>query len=290
MKDLSNYYYKEMPNENFFVDIFENCHKELGSTFERHWHEHLQFFYFTSGEAILNCSHIQIKVHTGDLVIINSNELHDCINLCCNLKYYIIRVDLEFLFSNQVDTLQTKFLIPLAQNLILFKNLVRDDKNINSCIEKIIVEYFERKLGYELAIKGYFYDLIVHLMRNYVEEILTQKQFDDRINNLTRFNDIIKYIENNYYEKIKLEELAKMANISTYHFVRSFKQITGRSPIDYINKLRINKAFSLLKEGKFNVTEVALDCGFNDVNYFSRLFKKYNKMSPSEAKKLSSKK
>ncbi|AGX43151.1 AraC family transcriptional regulator [Clostridium saccharobutylicum] len=290
MKDLSNYYYKEMPNENFFVDIFENCHKELGSTFERHWHEHLQFFYFTIGEAILNCSHIQIKVHTGDLVIINSNELHDCTNLCCNLKYYIIRVDLEFLFSNQVDTLQTKFLIPLAQNLILFKNLVRDDKNINSCIEKIIVEYFERKLGYELAIKGYFYDLIVNLMRNYVEEILTQKQFDDRINNLARFDDIIKYIENNYYEKIKLEELAKMANMSTYYFVRSFKQITGRSPIDYINKLRIDKAFSLLKGGKFNVTEAALDCGFNDVNYFSRLFKKYNKMSPSEAKKLSGKK
>lgn len=79
-----------------------------------------------------------------------------------------------------------------------------------------------------------------------------------------------------------------MANMSTYHFVRSFKQITGRSPIDYINKLRIDKAFSLLKEGKFNVTETALDCGFNDVNYFSRLFKKYNKMSPSEAKKLSS--
>lgn len=285
MKDLSNYYYKEMPNENFFVDIFENCYKELGSTFERHWHEHLQFFYFTNGEAILNCSHIKIKVHKGDLVIINSNELHDCINLCSNLKYYIIRVDLEFLFSNQVDSLQTKFLIPLAQNLILFKNLVRDDKNIKNCIEKIITEYFERDLGYELAIKGYFYDLIVHLMRNYVEEILTQKQFEDRINNLNKFNDIIKYIENNYCEKIKLEELSKLANMSTYHFIRTFKKITGRPPIDYINKLRIDKAFSILKEGKCNVTEAALDCGFNDVNYFSRLFKKYNNISPTQARK-----
>ncbi|MCR3761772.1 AraC family transcriptional regulator [Clostridium felsineum] len=285
MRNPSNYYYKKMPNENFFVDIFQNYHTELGSTLYNHWHEHLQFFYYTSGTAILNCNHKEIKVVTDDLIIVNSNELHDCINTCTNLSYYVIRVDLSFLFSNQTDCCQAKFLTPLAENLILFKNLIRTDTTANNYIKEIIKEYFEKNLGYELYIKGLFYELIVYLMRNYIEKILTKKQFDMRVNNLTRFSKTIKYIEDNYCSKIDLNTLAKITNMSTYHFCRSFKALTGNSPINYINRLKINKALSLLRKGELNVTEVALNCGFNDINYFSRLFKKYNNISPREVKK-----
>ncbi|WP_058953809.1 cupin domain-containing protein [Clostridium tyrobutyricum] len=140
-KSQTNYFYKDMPDKNFFVDILQKKQTRPGPSFHENWHEHLQFFYFTEGEAIMRCSSREINVKPDDFIIINSNELHYCKNLCNNLNYYIIRVDLSFLFSSQMDSCQTKFMIPLAQNLILFKNLVRNNRKILECIKEIINEY-----------------------------------------------------------------------------------------------------------------------------------------------------
>lgn len=286
MKDSSIYYYRKMPDENFFVDIFKKVENSPGATFDLHWHEHLQFYYFTKGEAIIICNSKKIKVKSHDLVIINSNELHYAESLCDDLVYYVIKVDLSFIFSNQIDSCQTKFIAPLAQNLILFKNLVSNDKDVLNCIDKIIREYFDKEIGFELAIKSCIYELIVLLLRRYVKKVFTEKEFNTQINNLKRFKGILEYVENNFTKKININELAAMANISNYHFCRTFKQITGNSAVYYINKLRIDKAVSLLSETDLNITEISLACGFDDSNYFSRIFKKYRIISPAEFKKV----
>ena len=258
MDNHSKYYYREMPDENFFVDIFENKHDKKGSTFNAHWHEHIQFFYFTSGEALIRCNSKNITVRAGDLIIINSNELHYCENLCDYLSYYIIRVDLSFLFSNQIDSCQTKFMTPLAENLILFENLVRNDNDIWECINKTIKEYFAEEIGFELAIKSHIYELIVLLIRRYVKKIFTKKEFDSQIKHLRQFNTIIKYIEDNFTEQITINQLANIANMSIYHFCRLFKRITGKSAIDYINQIKIEKSLLLLQDSDYNITEIAL--------------------------------
>jgi YesN/AraC family two-component response regulator len=64
-----------------------------------------------------------------------------------------------------------------------------------------------------------------------------------------------------------------------------FKQSTGRTFVDYLNRLRIEKAVSLLNQGVCNVTEAVMSVGFDDVNYFSRVFKKYMKRSPESYRK-----
>jgi len=73
-----------------------------------------------------------------------------------------------------------------------------------------------------------------------------------------------------------------MSNISKYHFCRLFKQLTGKSAGDYICQLRINNALTLLRESDLNITEIAMASGFNDTNYFCRVFKKCQKSSPSK--------
>lgn len=285
MKNHSNYFYKKMPDENFFVDIFKKEHHSPGPAFDIHWHEHIQFFYFTEGECILYCNSKKINIKANDIIIINSNELHYIESLCDNLAYYVIRIGLSFLSSDQIDSCQTKFIAPLSQNLILFKNLVRNDKSILNCIDKIIGEYFNKEIGFELAIKAYIYKLIVLLIRGYIEKIFTEKEFNFQVNNLSRFKIILKYMEDNFAQKITISELAAMANVSTYHFCRLFKQITGKSAINYINKLKVDKAACLLSKTDLNITEIGLACGFDDSNYFSRLFKKYKNMSPLEFKR-----
>ena len=289
MKDCKNYYYKEMPDSNFCVDIIQKENFKTGNQLNAHWHEHIQLYYFTDGTAFLECNKKRVTVSSGSIVVINSNELHFLESLSDNLKFYVIRIDLLFLFSNQVDLCQAKFLTPLSQNLIMFKNLIDGDNQILECVKKTIQEYFSNDIGYELAVKSSIYQLIVLLLRKHITKILTNEEFLMKVKNLKRFDSVFKFLEDHYSEKINIKDLADQINISIYHFCRIFKQIAGKTTTNYINGLRMEKAAEFLKEDDLNITEISLKCGFKDINYFSRLFKKYYGISPTNLKKQNSK-
>lgn len=284
MKNLQTYYYKEMPDPNLGIDIFlaENFRK--GIKFNTHWHENMQLYFFTEGKALVECSKKRYYVTTDSIVVINSNELHSLESLSDDLKFYTIRIDSSFLFSNQVDLCQTKYLSPLSQNQISFQNLIENDKQILDCVTIIIQEYFSKKIGYELAVKSFIYHLIVLLLRKYISKFLTRKELILKVNNLKRFDLIFKYINSNYFKKIATQDLSNIVHISPYHFCRIFKQMTGKTPTDYINGIRLEKAVDYLNKGDLNITEIALKCGFDSINYFSRLFKRHYNVSPTKFK------
>lgn len=282
MKDLKTYYNKKMPDPNLGMDIFLAENFKKGVKFKSHWHENMQLYFFTKGKAIVECNKKSYPVKTNSLIVINSNELHSLESLSNDLKFYTIRIDSSFLFSNQVDLCQTKFLSPLSQNQICFENLIENDNEVLSCVTTIIDEYSSKKIGYELAIKSFIYKLIVLLLRKYIKKFLTKKELTSKVNNLRRFDLIFKYIDRNYSKKITTKDLSNIAHISTYHFCRVFKEMTGKTTTDYINKVRLEKALSYLNKGTLNITEIALNCGFDNINYFSRLFKKYYNVSPSK--------
>lgn len=285
-KNNSNYYYKKMPNENFYVDIFKKEVKGLAPILESHWHEHIQFYYFLEGKGFMICNSKRFDVHSKDFVVVNSNELHYTESLSDTLSCYIIRVDFSFLYSNGIDNCQTKYIAPLSNNYITFQNLISNDDEISSCIESIISEYFSKETGFELAVKSYLYKLIVLLLRRYVDRYLTKKELNVRMKSLSRMNNVLEYINNNLSDKISIHQLSAIANVSDYYFCKLFKQVTGKSAVDYINMLRINKAILLLEDGRDNITEVALACGFCDSNYFSRIFKKYKGVAPKETRNI----
>ncbi|MDF2594263.1 MAG: hypothetical protein K0R69_604 [Clostridia bacterium] len=91
-----------------------------------------------------------------------------------------------------------------------------------------------------------------------------------------------KYIEDHYNEDISLEELAKEICVSPNYLSRLFRDKTGENYIEYLTNIRINKAKELMLSTEMSVKEISYNIGYNDPNYFSRLFKKIEKVSPSE--------
>lgn len=282
MRSKNNYYNKDMPNKNFSIDIGLSKSWEYGHSFREHWHEHLQIFYIVSGQGYISCAARSYNVFPEDIIIVNSREIHYLESRDNDFKFYLIRIDLPFLFSNQIDLCQTKYLAPLSENLILFNNLVRNNSDITSCIDVIIHEYYSQEIGYELAIKSSLYSLMVLLMRNCIDKFVTPKQLTHKINTTKRFHKIFDYIETNYSHEMSSSDLAEIAHISPYYFCRIFKQVTGRTPTEYINEIRLRKSIELLKTDSMSITEIAMNCGFNDINYFSRVFKKRYGISPSK--------
>ncbi|MCH3918881.1 MAG: AraC family transcriptional regulator [Spirochaetia bacterium] len=285
MKVDKNYFYKKMPNAHFGVDIFPRSDLPTGTMRKKHWHEHMQLYAILSGKAFLECGAHCFQAVAGDIAVINSNELHYLQSLSNNLHLYIIRIDLPFLFSNQVDQCQTKFLAPLSQDRITFHNLIHDDKEVSVSVTELIREYGTKDFGYELAVKSSIYKLIVLLLRTHVEKILSPEEFSAKTRNLRRFEPVLQHIDTHYTGKITIAELAAIVHMTVYHFCRMFKQLTGKTMTDYLNGLRLEKSTDYLAERDLNITEIALECGFDSVNYYSRLFRRYYHVSPTEFRK-----
>jgi len=103
---------------------------------------------------------------------------------------------------------------------------------------------------------------------------------------VNRINTVLDYLNNNYSQELSLESLANIANFSKYHFHRIFKGVVGESLYKYIQRIRIEKAaHSLMYSDKKSITEIALDCGFNNSASFARIFNEHFNMSATTWRK-----
>ena len=122
--------------------------------------------------------------------------------------------------------------------------------------------------------------LLVLITRNFLNEA-NESKVNIQKEIVEEKNEIVRYIKEHYKEKIILEKVANEFNYSVGHLCRKFKQDTGDSIVNYITKYRISVATRILFENRdLSIEEVALEVGFNDVQYFNKIFKKYPPLSP----------
>lgn len=92
----------------------------------------------------------------------------------------------------------------------------------------------------------------------------------------------MNYIQSNYSRDISLDDVSKEVNISPYYFSKLFKEESGENFIEYLTRIRMEKAKEMLKNPELSIKEIGAACGYADSNYFSRIFKKHMDMTPRE--------
>lgn len=139
--------------------------------------------------------------------------------------------------------------------------------------------------GYKRFIS--FLELLHNLARNEHLKLLSNTTFtpEENEDDGKRLNDVISYITNHYTQKITVDEIAAISNLSTPAFCRYFKVHTRKSFITYLNEYRIGIACQLLLSGEKNVAEICYLVGFNNVSNFNRQFKSITGTSPSKYSK-----
>jgi len=284
MKDINLREHMSMPQPTFPIKYLKSERHRKGLIVNSHWHEQIELLLFRKGEVHVQCDKNSFIAKKETLAVVNCNDIHTYVSLSDEILYDCIIIDMSLLGSGLLDDAQIKYIAPIFRNTILFKNNIHGDTKINKCMENIIKEYEQKDFGYELAIKSNVFELFTLLLRNHVNKVLTPLECDQRIRTLDRFKSVFEYIDKNFTQKISIEEISQIARLSPYYFCRLFKETTGKSFVDYTNSLRIEKAAELLKNSTLNITETALSCGFDDINYFSKLFRKYKGVSPSNVK------
>lgn len=101
----------------------------------------------------------------------------------------------------------------------------------------------------------------------------------------SRLDKVLRYINHNYTGKLTLSGIAKMACMNPNSFCRFFRDGTGKTIIEYIHEMRVGNACKLIIKGEKNISEIAYECGFNNITNFNRIFKKKTGLRPSEYKK-----
>jgi len=144
-------------------------------------------------------------------------------------------------------------------------------KAVQLLIGNLETELRERSPGYRQMSLSLLRQIIIHICR------------DAATPDKTRFGiaAAVAMIESHPDRSYSLEDLAKASGMSIRQFIRLFRELLGHSPIDYLIRQRIKLACIMLENSKDkNITDIALDCGFNDSNYFSRQFRKHKNCSP----------
>jgi AraC-like DNA-binding protein len=133
----------------------------------------------------------------------------------------------------------------------------------------------EEMPGREVALRAKLLELLVFLSRAYTSTETTEAHA------LLRVGNVIGALENDFAKDWKLDDLLKIAHMSRSNLMRVFRKATNQTPIEYLVRLRIQRAMELLRNSNFTVTEIAMEVGFNDSNYFTRQFRRALGESPS---------
>ena len=253
-----------------------------------HIHDYIEVLYALTGSYRILLKNNDYFFGEGDLVLINSKEIHKIISLTEGPNRYIVLKFLpDMLYTTAQSFLELKYLLPFVLNESKHQKIFRrreiEGTVVPQTIRTICQEYTDKRYGYELAIRANIYSLFLYILRSWnarnMDLNISQPISKDL---LKRLNGVLGYMENNCQEEITVANMAERCHLSCSYFSRVFKAVMKKSFKDYLNFLRISKAEKLLSTSNLNITEIALAAGYSTSSYFICQFRKYKGVSPKQ--------
>ena len=194
-----------------------------------------------------------------------------------------IKKEIFFIFQNALDFCKKEDIsvYKIFRGVIL--NILSVIKQKGDFPDEFMDIYQE--LSLELNKCSRYYDLMNTLPERIMEEIL-KFQTDDQSEGSLIMKRVLGYVSENYDKPLKLEDVAEQVYISPAYLGIIFKKETGKNFTTYLTDLRMKKAKELLLDVRININEVTYKVGYNNVRYFSRIFKENVGISPKEYRKI----
>lgn len=247
-----------------------------------HWHEEMEIISIKKGRGTVVADRTVYEVEEGDVMGIFPGQLHAIYGLGeQRMDYENIIFSLSLLMGAGKDLCTERFLMPLAGEQVSEPFFIRKGMNgyeeFAGCILALDRVSKERGEGYQLAVKGQLY---IFLYLAFQSGLTLGEKRSGRARE--RIKQVLGYIEEHYGEPLDICQAADMCFYSQSHFMKYFKQYTGQSFVSYLNDYRLSRAGGFLRTTQDTVTEIAGRCGFDNLSYFNRLFRRKYGMTPGE--------
>lgn len=231
-----------------------------------------QLLYVASGKVYFYLDEKEYIAQTGNMILYQPYEEQ-------NYVYYSTdKTEVYWIHftGNDVENILSSYDIPLEKHTFYIGTSIIYE----TLFKEIMKEIQNQNLGFEEMTVSYFRQLLLFSQRNRIEH-----QHCSNHSMMQEVELAKNYFHDHYQESISIEDYAHSKNISTCWFIRSFRTLTGSTPLQYIHTIRMNNAKTLLEYTQYNITEVAALVGFDDPLHFSHRFKKHTGVSPSEYRK-----
>jgi AraC-like DNA-binding protein len=256
---------------------FDNCIPDLEYFFYRNstpaWciepsvTHFIDFTYVLGGSAVYNVDGQKLSVKEGDLLCLPPGVHRSATSSApARFECYAANFHLLSPVGNPVAPAEGVPLPPLSSPGM--------HSDVVSLYRRLTQEYSARRTGYVMRTRGLFMLILQRFMEILVYAV-DSFQFDPRV------RQAIETITEHYPEALSIAGVSEGFGLNPVYFGALFKRQTGTSFREYLNNVRCNAAEDFLRGGTYNVSDVAQMCGFNDVFYFSRLFKQVKGVPPS---------
>ncbi len=277
----------EMPSKEFGIKAFHyDCRNAPTSgVFSLHWHHCMELIAVHTGWLEIEVDRQSYRIEAGDVCVVCPSQLHSCTHFDPNSTLTCLIIDMDIYRSHNVDSLEERYVTPLTETSIALPNHIKGNENLRQQICKCCEIFTDQQEGYLLQLKALLF-YIFYLLYTQGGEIRSIEPKENPASlSRERVNMILQYVEEHYAERIKLDDLVQILHINKYYICKLFQQYIGKTFLDYVNLVRIQKAVDLIVSTNDSITSIAFATGFQDINYFSRIFKRVMHISPTELRK-----
>ena len=261
----------DFPIELYYVD--ENSPRYQ---MPLHWHLEYELITVLKGSFELSLDDKKFNLMPGDCAWIGDGIVHG--GIPDNCIYECVVFDLGTFMNDTPICAKSSAEFLSSENG--FTSVMKKGTPLAVLADKIFETMEKEQKGYEWITVGIMWQLM-GLLLSTKEQTLS---ITNRVQ-INRLKNVLTYIRDNYDNCVTLEELADVAGMSPRYFCRAFSQITGKTPIAYLNYYRIELAGERLLMTDENITDIGFSCGFNDASYFSKMFLREKGITPSQYRK-----
>ena len=247
---------------------------------EKESHAFCELLYVDSGFITVDADNYQGIVRENQMIVHKSNEPH---SLSCPEDEASNVIIIGFACDNRELDVFSEVPVTLSEaQKKLLTEIIREGRNVFEAPydipgQKDMKKRKEYPFGADQLIKIKLENLFIELIRSKNNVFVDEPRdiSDDKI------QEVLRYLNENFKEKIKLSELCFLFGTNATTLCNKFRDAYGETIISYINKRKIKEAKRLMRSGSYNLTEIASIVGFSSVHYFSRIFKQYEKQAPT---------
>lgn len=247
-----------------------------------HFHEECQLVYILSGSGIRIIGHSIERFEQGDLTFVGSNVPHVWYSESENSSGEAR--SLALYINSEAVCEQLSVFMDIKDIQLFFKEAERGIK-IEGKKKELISELLPLMLEQrDITLLSSFLRILDSL-RDPTDSVWLNAPNPISVYSAQppgRIPKLMDFIHQNFKEQITLQNAASVSGLQIHAFCRFFKSLTNRTFSEFLNDVRIGYACKLLQQSELSITQIALECGYVNISYFNRCFKKINKMTPKE--------
>lgn len=253
-------------------EIYTKFYQEKGTNynFSGEKHSYWELTYVDKGELLTTIDGVSYHLKQGDLIFYAPMQFHTQSTFeKISSSYLTINFKMNF---NHADLLCNKIFSLKRDSYFIVTKLIEELSNDNLYSNDLSLCYLKQLIIQMLRLdNSYFHSKpTTHMQQTYENELL---------------NDILLYIDNNIYEKISVSTLCDHFCISTSMLHSLFRKNMNNTAKNYINELKLSKSKELIRNSTHTLSEISEMLGFSSIHYFSKKFKSYFNISPTEYSK-----